>query len=216
MEQLSDLRLGNFTEILGPQTLFHNGSENLTSVSIQTPATGAGKVIAYSGSAASDFGGFFLADRVTKQRIAAIRNGASIDAEEMGKLRILLDAEYGNAVIGGNGKDGDLVLRNETGETMLHFSSGLGVEGNHVHRTVAINARFKYLASTGVLELRGPLGGRQQLFDSAGTRKIDLNGQDGKGHFMDVQLSQGTDYIPSLLAKIKQLETRIAALEARP
>lgn len=215
MEQLTDVRLTNQVEVLGPKTVFHNGNELQASVTVNTPATGAGTIVTYSGSAPTDFGGFFVADRGTKKRIGALRNGNVTDPEEMASLRILLDAEYGNAVLGGGGKDGDLVLRNEAGEPLVHIATGGGVEGNSVHRIVTTNARFKYLAATGIMELRGPLGGRLQLWNAAGQLKIDLTGHDGKGRFDDLGIGQGTDYIASLVTKIKQLESRIAALEAR-
>ena len=173
-------------------------------------------VTAFSGTLPADYGGFFLADRSTKKRIGALRNGDVTDPEELSSLRILLDAEYGNAILGGGGKDGDLVLRNETGETLVHISTGGGVEGNSVHRILTPNARFKYTGLTGVMELRGPLGGRLQLFNSTGELKVELNGQDGKGRFDDLAIGQGANYISSLLTKIKQLEARIVALEARP
>lgn len=215
MGNLADVRLGNSLEVLGPQTLFHNGDVNRSSLIVNSPATGAATVTAFSGVAATDNGGFYLCDRSNKKRIAALRNGTAIDPDDMESMRIFLDAEYGNAVLGGGGKDGDLVLRNESGQVSVHISSGGGVEGNQVHRIVTTNANFKYNGALGIQELRGPIGGRLQLYNNSSQLKIELNGQDGVGLFQDIRLGQGTDLITSLLSKIKNLESRIVALEAR-
>jgi hypothetical protein len=215
MEQLADIRLNSFLEVLGPKALFHNGDANKTSVAFNTPASGAGNIVTYSGPTAADGGGFYLADK-NKVHIAALRNGTGIGTQEMNNLRILLDAEHANAVIGGNGQDGDLVMRNETGVTVVHFTAGIGLEGNNVQRIVTETANLKFNGATGLMELKGAMGGRLQLKDSAALRKIDLNGQDGTGQFADVRIGAGNDYVASLLAKLKNLESRIAALEARP
>jgi hypothetical protein len=215
MAQFADIKITDKTEVIGSQTVFHNGDPNKPSVLLNTPPSGQGVIRVYSGSENTQMGGFFLQDRVNNRTIGALRNGQTVEADELASMRIFLDAEYGNVVVGGNGRDGDLLLRNEQGQVMVHMTSGFAGEGNTVNRIVTPDARLRYNATLSLLQMNGPSGGRLQICDSNNAIKIDLNGFDGKATFADIRLGQGTAAITSLLDKIRQLEARIAALEAR-
>jgi len=84
-------------------------------------------------------------------------NGLILLKESMGKIRIQLDAASGDVLIGGNGTDGDLILKDKDGNEKMRLS-GTGLEKIHngsILLTDEAGEQRVYVNSSGRLALGG-------------------------------------------------------------
>lgn len=134
-----------------------------------------------------------------------------VDANELARTRVFVDGANGNLTLGGDGTDGDLVLRDANGLTMVHISGSTNLDRN-VSQVVHPSAKLKINGILGLFQLGGLIGGQVKVENKSGTVTIELNGQTGRAAFDDVALT-GSDAVQSLKAEIRSLRSRLDALE---
>ncbi|MCB9235154.1 MAG: hypothetical protein H6581_26095 [Bacteroidia bacterium] len=213
MSSKSDVKLGQFLTL--ESTMVHIKPQNATKAPLTFVAAddGTGVMLVQGGDSNNDQSGIILLDE-NMDSVVKITKGMGSTSASIAKTRVYLDGACGNLTLGGNGEDGDVVLRNHSGEVTAHISAQAGRDSNTVPFLNHPNAKMKIDAGLGTYDLGGLAGGRISLRNNSNVLKISLDGQTGKGTFVDVALTGGTTTITSLVNKIKDLEARIAALEA--
>lgn len=119
----------------------------------------------------------------------------NIDNKKIGSLTPI----DGNLTLGGNGADGDVLLKDSDGNIRIHISSG--VDPN-------VNSKVRFLLDTGKAAMflgRNGVDGNFNLLNKQGSPTIQLNASSG-----DIIL----ETIGSLVKKIQDLEKRIQDLES--
>jgi len=118
----------------------------------------------------------------------------SASNKDMGSI----NTSSGNIVLGGNGKDGDILLRDGKGDMRIHISSGIDSK-------IDTKTRFYVETKDAKMFLGGDnTDGVIRLLDKKGKEGIQINAGTG-----DILLST----IGSLVQKIEQLEKRLRKLE---
>ncbi|EDM78523.1 hypothetical protein PPSIR1_33449 [Plesiocystis pacifica SIR-1] len=174
-------------------------------------STIAGQVSIYTPGDGNHESGVILRDDRNVPQVRITNRG--VEAKELRYTRAFLDGANGNLTLGGDGTDGDILLRDEKGQITTHISGAVTRDKN-AHQVVHPSAKLRLNALLGSYEFGGIQGGRITVQDKDRKPKIVLEGKSGRASLDDIRLT-GNDGINSLKAEIKALKTKVARLEAR-
>ncbi len=153
--------------------------------------------------------GFVIEGANNRKQVLITNNG--IDANELSHTRVFLDGEHGNMTLGGDGTDGDVMLRNGAGDPMVHISGGTDRDAN-MSQMVHSSAKLKMNATVGLYNFGGVFGGQMNIEDRTGKTRVNLNGANGTARLTDIRLD-GPNGLTSLKQELADLRARIEELE---
>jgi hypothetical protein len=210
MGQTTDLVLGATLDLVAENAVFKNEDNQKTAATVSAGASGNGELTLAGGASRNDAAGLHVLDH-NGNRVVSIRKGAGVTPADIAATRVFLDGEFGNAILGGSGADGDLVLRSGTGGALVHISAAAGAgEGNTVNSSNHPEANIR-INGLGTVEVAGASSLRMK--DPNGATTVELQGVTGRVDARDIRLGAGQGQIQSLLDYIRKLEERITRLE---
>ncbi|WP_437713677.1 hypothetical protein WMF45_47540 [Sorangium sp. So ce448] len=209
MGQKTDLVLGATLDLVAENAVFKNQDNQKTAATVSAGSSGNGEVTLAGGASRNDAAGLHVLDH-NGNRVVSIRKGAVTPAD-IAATRVFLDGEFGNAILGGGGADGDLVLRSGTGGALVHISAAAGAgEGNTVNPANHPEANIR-INGFGIVEVAG--ASSLCMKSPNGATTVELQGVTGRVDARDIRLGAGQGQIQSLLDYIRKLEERITRLE---
>jgi len=190
------------------KTVDFRSASNEPSVRVSTIA---GQISIYTPGDGNHESGLFLRDDRGAPVVRIAHRG--VDADELALTRVFLDGAHGNLTLGGDGADGDVLLRDQNGAITAHISGATARDAN-AHQVAHPSAKLQLNAVLGLYNFGGVMGGRLSVNDRENKPTVQIDGARGLGTFRDIRLS-GDDGVHSLKAEIKELKQAIAALQAR-
>jgi hypothetical protein len=146
--------------------------------------------------------------------VEIVGNVRSVRNED-GSARIEFNVTQANITLGGDGKDGDLMLLDEAGQTAIHLTGGGGSRVS--------GARIVLDGQHGLVHVRGlVVNDGEQVLSISGQgvqcrRQINVGGRRGATAISGDEISiMAQGRITKLRAAIEDLQQRVARLEGSP
>lgn len=215
----SDIILDNHLRLQGTAVQVESGkaefkaaSNKPTAVHVKSSTTGTGLLEVRGGTNSTDCG--IAVEDANGNHLIKLTTQA-ITKTKLSKTRIFFDGTHGNAILGGYGRDGDLILRNHRGMVTAHISASAGIDGNTVNYNVDPNASLRINAELGQYDLGGALGGTLRVHNNKNETQIALYGKTGKGQFKDISIGDNSQKISNLHAFLLQLRADLDQVMGR-
>lgn len=210
----NDLRLlGDQTNIESPRTEFKPNANAPEAASVVINSDGSALLTVKASVSTTHPSGIEVHDLQNNPIISM--GTETISKADLTKTRIHLDGKEGNVILGGYGKDGDLVLRNHQGKVTAHITATAGRDSNTVNFDRITEAKLRVNAETGQFDLGGILGGTLRLRDNKNKVTMELQGRTGRAKFEEISLGSGNDKIDNLHDFLLQLRADVDTLLAR-